>query len=297
MKIISRLLTTLGIFFWAPQLMAKDPPLLSLTMEHFRDTATLKDDALDTTATITTEPGLIDRGTFFRPASYDEFFRVLIDKRTGVRIFEVYEWITYSGDGWRFYETANYQTPTGPASSPVIKIASNVVGCTATLGCTYTEHVAFTVDEGLLRQLAAGYAPGHNDIWLYKFVAKNGTQFEDGFTAAEIAGVLAKADDYAKAHPIGDAAKSKAALGLTVVPIPPSADQPLRTGLLIVEVKSGSVAEQAGAHVGDILTKFAGSELKQNGDLQVAIANVSPGAAVDLQMIRGATDMKLTAQF
>jgi hypothetical protein len=287
----------LVIVLWTPQVLAKDPPLLSLTMEHFRDTATLKDDALDTTATITTEPGYIDRGSFFRPASYDEFFRVLIDKRTGVRIFQVYEWITYSDNSWRFYETANYQTSNGPNSVPVTKIAANLVGCTANLGCTYTEHVAFTVDEKLLRQLAATYAPDHNTVWLYKFVAKDSSEFEDGFTTAEIAGVLAKVDAYMAAHPIANSTSARAELGVTFVPLPPSADQPARSGLLIVQMKSGSVAERAGVQVGDIMTEFSGTPLKQLADLQAVVATVSAGASVPLKVIRGATDLQLTAQF
>jgi hypothetical protein len=301
MNTIAKWLTALALLsvpvMWTGTAVAKDPPILSLTMEHFRDTATLKDDALDTTAIITTEPGLIDRGTFFRPASYDEFFRVFIDKRTGARIFQVYEWHTYSGSSWHFYETANFATPTGPVSVPVTKVASNLEGCTANLGCTYTEHVAFTVDEALLRQLASTYAPGHNTVWLYKFIAKDGTEFEDGFTTAEIAGVLAKVDEYTNAHPVAGGISAKPAFGVVLVPLPPSADQPQRVGLLIVQVKSGSVAERAGVQVGDIMTEFAGTALKQNADLQTAFATVSPGASVDLKLIRGAADLKLTAQF
>jgi hypothetical protein len=154
MKTIARWVAALALLSWVSPAFAKDPPILSLTMEHFRDTATLKDDALDTTATITTEPGFIEHAGLLRVVWHDTFLRVFIDKRTGVKRFQVYEWMTYSG-GWRFYETANFATSAGPVSVPATLISKDVDGCTN--GYDYTEHVAFTVDEGLLRSLAAGY--------------------------------------------------------------------------------------------------------------------------------------------
>ncbi len=51
--------------------------LISLTPEHFRDTATVKDDVLETTAVISTENGYVERGFA------DDFLRAFIDKKTG----------------------------------------------------------------------------------------------------------------------------------------------------------------------------------------------------------------------
>src|ERR1019366_5614853 len=106
-----------GLVAWADTAVAKDPPILSLSMEHFRDTATLKDDVLDTTATITTEPGFIEHQGLLRVVTHDTFLRGFIDKTTGETTTQVYEWITYDG-AWRFYETANFSTLNGPVSVP-----------------------------------------------------------------------------------------------------------------------------------------------------------------------------------
>jgi hypothetical protein len=273
---------------------AKDPPLLSLTMEHFRDTATVKDDALDTTATITTENGFVEHHGLLRVVWNDEFLRAFIDKRTGAKTFQVYEYIIYDSDGWRFYESANYQTPDGPQSVPATKIAQNV-DC-STLGCTYTEHVAFTVDESLLRLLAAGYVAGKPAIWLYKFVGKSGPDYADGLSNAEIAGFLAKVDSYTTAHGIA-AAIPKAEFGISLVPVLPTPQDPTRSGLLIVLVKDGSIAQRAGLLVGDIVTDFGPSLLKQPLDLQSAIAAAVPGSSIPVKITRGADHLTVTAAF
>jgi membrane-associated protease RseP (regulator of RpoE activity) len=172
-----------------------------------------------------------------------------------------------------------------------------VIQITSSSGCTYTEHVAFTVDDRLLRSLAAGYVPGKPGIWLYKFIGKSGPDFTDGLSNAEISGFLAKVDLYTEAHHLAAGTRSKPEFGVILVPLPPSADQPLRTGLLIVQVKPGSVAERSGVQVGDVVTEFAGTAVKQNVDLQDKVALVSPGASVPMKLIRGATDLTVTAQF
>jgi len=70
-----------------------DPPLLSLTMEHFRDTATVKDDALGTVATISTQNGYQEKRGLLRIVWNDTFLRGFIDKATGRRTFQVYQLI------------------------------------------------------------------------------------------------------------------------------------------------------------------------------------------------------------
>ena len=71
----------------------------------------------------------------------------------------------------------------------------------------YTEHIAFPVDEELLRQLATGYAPAKPVIWRFKLLAKSGPEYRGGLSNAEIAGFLAKVDEYtpAQLHSLGKA--------------------------------------------------------------------------------------------
>src|ERR1700722_2939628 len=94
---------------------AKDPPLLSLTMEHFRDTATVKDDPVHAKATITTENGYVEHTGLMNMVWHDEFLSAVIDQSTGQKSFQIEAEITYSGS-WRLYESANYPTANGRRS-------------------------------------------------------------------------------------------------------------------------------------------------------------------------------------
>src|SRR5258708_31237389 len=200
---------------------AKDPALLSLTLEHFRDTATVKDDPADAVTIISTENGYEEHKGPMRMVWNDEYLRSVIDKRTGQRSFQVYAWTIYGGR-WRSYETANYQTPAGPKSVPAIQIGKETANC-AIGDCLYTQPVAFPVDEDLLRQLAAGNAPGTTTISAYEFIAKSGPDFAGGLSSAEIAGLLAKIDEYTNARPAvkpnAASAPLKRDLGISGMPV------------------------------------------------------------------------------
>lgn len=170
---------------------------LSLTKEHFKNTATIKDDSLDTTATITTVNGLQEKRGLFSIVWNDNFLRAFINKKTGLTTIQLYQVIYYQGSGWNFFQTVNYETPTGPESRPVTIISRNV-DCSGSRysDCTYTEHVGFDVDEKLLRAIAAGYRPGQHIAWKFKFNAKSGKDYNDGILPAEVAGFLEAIDAY-----------------------------------------------------------------------------------------------------
>lgn len=170
---------------------------LSLTKEHFKNTAMVKDDSLDTVATITTVNGFQEKRGLLGIVWDDNFLRAFIDKKTGKTSFQLYQVIYYQGSGWNFYQTVNFETPSGPQSKPVTVISRDV-DCTGSRysGCTYVEHVAFDVDESLLRTIAVNYSPGQRAGWKFKFTAKSGKDYNDGMLPAEIAGLLDKVDEY-----------------------------------------------------------------------------------------------------
>src|SRR5258707_6419312 len=160
------LLIVLG--FTANTAHAKDPALLSLTLEHFRDTASVKDDPVDAVTTISTDKGFAEHRGPLRTVWNDEYLTGVIDKKTGQRSFQVHAWIIYRGN-WRFYETPNYQAITGPKSVPAAQI-SKAMDNFAPGGCMYTERPAVPVDEELLRQLAAADCPCQPPNWSDMFV-------------------------------------------------------------------------------------------------------------------------------
>src|SRR5208337_4666465 len=150
--------------------------------------------------TISTENGFVEHSGPMRMVWQDEFLKGVIDKKTNQKSFQVYTSIVYSGD-LRSYQTAKYQAAQGPQSVPTIQLRTEAANCEVG-PCTYTEHIAFPIDEQLLRQLAAGYAPGHPSIWSYKLSARSAPNYTAGVSNAEIAGFLAKVDDYTNARPL-----------------------------------------------------------------------------------------------
>ena len=296
---IAALAPLIGLGFAAGTAYAKDPALLSLTMEHFRDTASVKDDPADAVTTISTEKGFAEHRGPMRTVWNDEYLTGVIDKKTGQRSFQVHAWITYKGN-WRFYETANYRTITGPKSVPAAQTGKEMENCAAG-DCMYTERLAFPVDEELLRQLAAANAPGKPAIWAYKFSAKSGPEYAGGLSSAEIAGLLAKVDEVTNTIPAVKASAVSASLkhdlGIGGMPVAATAEQPNRGGILVFGVNGGSIAQKSGIIVGDILYEFDGHPIKALAELEAAVAACAANSAVAIKLYRGTDAMAVTARF
>jgi hypothetical protein len=292
---------------------AKDPALSSLTMEHFRDTATVTENPSDGTTIISTENGYVEHTGPMRMVWHDEFLRGVIDRKTGGRSLQVYAWIIYSGS-LRNYESANYRTASGPRRVPVNQLAREVVNCPVG-DCTYTERLAFPIDEESMRQLAAARAPGNPDKWPYTLIAKSGPEYAGEISSAEIAGFLAKFDEYANRPPVAPAsapvvnasvpvvnartenASLSRELGIGGMSVDATEEQPNRGGVLVIGVDRGSVAHKAGIIVGDILYEFDGRRLKTPADLQAALAGRAAASTVAIKLYRGTSDTTVNARF
>ncbi|HWX79816.1 MAG TPA: PDZ domain-containing protein [Steroidobacteraceae bacterium] len=185
---------------------AKDPPLTSLTMEHFRDTATVKEDPASGTATITTEKGFRVHTGPMKMVWNDEYLKGVVDRATGEKSLQVVVMSIYSGNR-RSYQSANFQWTNGPKSAPVTQIRTQREAC-GTGECTYTDYIAFDLDEAGLRQIAAGYVPGKPSIWPFKITATGGPDYSGRLSSAEIAGFLARVDQPANAPARAAIAKS-----------------------------------------------------------------------------------------
>jgi hypothetical protein len=298
----SFIVTALGIAMAG----AKEPALSALTMEHFRDTATVTENPSDGTTIISTENGYVERSGPMRMVWHDEFLRGVIDRKTGSRSLQVYAWVIYSGS-LRNYESANYRTASGPRRVPVDQLAREVVNCPVG-DCTYTERVAFPIDEESMRQLTAARATGNPDKWSYKLIAKSGPEYAGEISSAEIAGFLAKVDEYANRPPVAptsvpvsntrteNAALSRE-LGIGGMSVDATEEQPNRAGVLVIGVDPGSVARKAGIIVGDILYELDGHRLKTPADLQAALAGRAAAATVAIKLYRGTTDTTVNAHF
>jgi hypothetical protein len=289
---------------------AKDPPLLSLNMEHFRDTATIADDAQNGRVVISTEKGYVQRSGPLHMVWHDEFLTATIDKKTGEKSFQVHEEITYNGN-WRYYQSASYPGTNGPRSVAAVQISKESANC-AVGDCIYTERIAFPVEEELLRQLAAANVPAKPVMWNFKALAKSGPADAGALSSAEIAGLLLKVDQYTGtptvvaagnvvaaggAAGLAGAATVRPDLGVGGMAVAATPEQPNRAGILIIAVPRDSVARKAGIIVGDILYEFDGHPIRQLAELQAAVAACAPNSAVPVKLYRGNDPVALTARF
>ena len=297
---------------------AKDAPLLSLNMEHFRDTATVLDNPTDSAVTISTENGYQEHRGPLRTVWDDEYLEAVIDKKTGRKSYLVYIWITYTGAP-RGYGTASFQSPEGPRSVSTTLVVRNKSLC-AVGDCSYTDRLTFPVDPDMLRRLAAQYASGTHSVWAFKLTGKSVPVYAGGLSNAEIAGLLARVDNYenvvsAAAAAVAAATTATSAVtalatagaataaslkkdfGVGGMAVAASADQVNRAGVLIIAVSSGSIAQKSGIIVGDIVYEFAGRRIGTPAELQAAVAASTANQAVAVKLYRGTTVMTVNAQF
>ncbi|TIO09058.1 DegQ family serine endoprotease [Mesorhizobium sp.] len=87
-------------------------------------------------------------------------------------------------------------------------------------------------------------------------------------------------------------------LGVQIQPVTPDVasavglDQP--SGALVSEVTDGSPAAEAGIETGDVVTSFAGQQIKDPKDLSRAVADVSPGATKTLDVWRKGKNVEVS---
>lgn len=174
----------------------------NLKKEHFAQTTTTKDDALETVATLNTINGhqiIIDS---YGSVGDDDFFRAFIDKKTGKTTYQLYQVIRYEDKGWRYFNLFKYESPNGVQATPA-EVLTRDVDCSRvvqTEKCSYEEHVVLTLDEAFMRWLAKLYSPTEPVALAYKVSPKSGNDREKFILAAEAAGLLQRVDEYLAAH-------------------------------------------------------------------------------------------------
>jgi hypothetical protein len=160
-----------------------------LSVDHFKATAALKDDGLDTVATISTQGGHDTRGGLVRLEWSDAYLRGFVTKATGSLSVQVVAEARYLLQ-WKFYSVANFAAPGGPRSRPLTVIAREVQSCKP--HCSYWEMVGFTLTEQEAREIAAMPGP----VWKFKLQPKAGEDLMIDLQVNELRGLLARVDEY-----------------------------------------------------------------------------------------------------
>lgn len=289
----------MSLFVLAPcGSFAKDPPLLSLGMEHFRDTASVDADPAGGLTTISTEPGFVEHSGLVGMVWHDEFLTAVIDAKTGRTSFAIDVSITYSG-ARRSYLNASLAGMNGPAAVVPTLVKTESANC-AVSECMYTDHLTIPVDEALLRRLAAAYVPGKPIPLTYTLTPKRGADYRGELSNAEIAGLLAKVDGYSaapKATQEAPPSPRRLDFGISGIVVSPSSDRPDRAGVLVAAVSAESVAHQAGIITGDIIYQVGDRPARSLGELEAAVAAIPAHSTAAVHIYRGLKEVTLSARF
>jgi len=179
--------------------------VLRLDAQHFKDTTTVKQISSGNVAEFSTLNG-------YRPEKYmgiswlDSFLIGYLDNQTGKRSYQVYQFISYQGRGWRLYHRVTYRTPDGTTSKPLARLHRVLLDCASSRGCTYEEHVVFDIDKALLKKIAElapetqgkTEASGKITAFLYQLSPEKGHPVKYWLLPEEVAGLQEKMDEYSK---------------------------------------------------------------------------------------------------
>jgi hypothetical protein len=274
---------------------AGNPAQLSLSMEHFRDTASISEDPAAGSVAISTEPGFVEYRGPLRTVWNDEYLRAILDRSGEQKSFEIDVTLTYSG-ARRSYRRAAYRTSSGLQEAAASLIKVETANCA--IECIYTEHLVFLIEGQTLREIAASYEPGKAALWTFKLLAKAGPNYQGEISNAEIAGLLARVDGYRP--PIAGQevpAPRPLDFGISGLAVSASPEMPNRAGVLVAGVTPGSVAHKTGIIVGDIIWSFGARPIKTPADLQAAMAASGASAPVPIKVFRGTGELSLEVRF
>lgn len=278
---------------------ARNAALLSLGMDHFRDTATVTVDTARGLTTISTERGFVEYSGPMRMVWHDEFLSAVIDDKTGRKSFRIDVAITYGG-ARRSYPAADLEGLTGPKVVVPTLVGTESANCNVG-ECIYTDHVQIGVEEALLRRIAAAYVPGEPVALTFKLRAGKGVDYRGELSNAEVAGLLARLDGYQAAPPTAPAQAPapprRLDFGISGIAVAPSAEAPNRAGVLVASVSVGSIAQQAGIITGDIIYQLQDRPIHSPADLEAAAADIPVHSTVTLRIYRGLKETALKARF
>ena len=97
------------------------------SLVFYKDLIDIKDDDLETIATLTTKPAHKPTGEIL-PSLH--FVRAHIDKKTSAATYQIYILSTYISDSFRSFNIAKFQTPSGPKAVPITNIDKMLIALT-----------------------------------------------------------------------------------------------------------------------------------------------------------------------
>jgi hypothetical protein len=174
--------------------------LLTMSPEAFHQKIVVKDDPLEFHVTFSTEKAHRTGWNSLKNHTHDNYLTAKLDRRTGATTFEVRQDLRYIGQQRRDYRQVHYNTGSGLKQVDLGDVRQSTQACplseTYITECILGEHMAFSLDEKQVREIAARYRPGANDSWAFKMKDASGHDITSAITAAEAAGLLQAIDEH-----------------------------------------------------------------------------------------------------
>ena len=172
--------------------------LVSLDINHFRDTMTVTDDSMETTAVFSTQRGWSEKHGILGVVWSDSFLRGYIDKRTGHKRFQAYVAMRHTLGDWARPYQANYGRPL--RTTDVSKVSTDVDCSASDLygSCKYEEHVVFDIHPDEVLRIWTEATPEDFKTLVWKFRIKNhGTKdYDDGIPLPEMIALVDMMNEY-----------------------------------------------------------------------------------------------------
>ncbi len=162
---------------------------LGLSVEHFQNGVTVKDDAFETSAILSTQKGVVPPRQLLQKTWSDEFVRGFINKKTGAKSYQVYVILDRYGWGWVKPYRANFGSPL--RTVPTVRIDREKICTKKKQPCTRREVVGFGLPPGELRRVVETASAGDlkTKVWGFKIKTKDGSDYVGTLPLAEIIGL------------------------------------------------------------------------------------------------------------
>ena len=163
--------------------------VMGLSIEHFQHAVTVKDDAYEQFAVLTSKNGFVPPRHLTQKNWSDEYLRGFIDKKTGAHSYQVYVIIDRWGWDWIKPFQANFGKPL--TSEKTVRIGREKVCNRKKSPCVRREIVGFSLPEHELRRVVDNATPQDlkSRVWLFKIKTKDGSDYNSGLPLAEIIGL------------------------------------------------------------------------------------------------------------
>lgn len=155
-------------------------------------------DDLDAVATFSSEAACKNKGGYWEVRS-DPFLRVLIDRKTGATVWQVYITLVY-GFGRREFHDAVYSGQDGPVGVPLAISDTDVT--TGLLGLIYEDTIAFDIPETVARDIANAGPAALAKPWRFRLKSNAGLDWTDDLPGAEFAGMLMAVERWRRDNPV-----------------------------------------------------------------------------------------------